>query len=281
MSDPASLGVLRDLAVLVSIAITFGLVGYRLLRHFRPQAAWNHEGQVLSSPYDMPDLLALLGMGLFFMAAALLTQPGASATVPKLSETGISGLVSAMVFNLLVCLALLAYLHRLRGLNPAELFGLQQLDGRTLLRTVVFFAVIEVIGVNAFSALLESWMRGFWSAEGPQEAVQLFQGTGGVGMKVVFIFSVVILAPLVEETVFRGFVYGVLKRYTDAPFAALTSSLMFAIIHMHVGSLLPLWLLALLLCAAYEITGCLLAPILLHMIFNGVSIALMMIFGQA
>lgn len=278
MPDPASLGVLRDLAVLASIAIALGLVGYRLLRHFRPQAAWNHEGQVLSSPYDLPDLLTLLGLGLFFMAAALLVQPDAAATGPKLSEAGIGGLVSAMIFNLLVCLALLAYLHRLRGLNPAELFGLQQFGGWSLLRTVAFFAVIEVIGVNGFAALLESWLHDFWADEGPQEAVRLFQSTGGVALKAVFIFSVVILAPLVEETVFRGFVYGVLKRYTDAPFAALTSSLMFAIIHMHVGSLLPLWLLALLLCAAYEITGCLLAPILLHMIFNGASIALMLLF---
>jgi len=33
--------------------------------------------------------------------------------------------------------------------------------------------------------------------------------------------------------------------------------------------------LALLFCLAYEVSGCLLAPMLLHMIFNGTSIALM------
>ena len=89
-----------------------------------------------------------------------------------------------------------------------------------------------------------------------------------------------VLGPLAEETLFRGFVYGVLKRYTDAPFAALASSLMFAIIHLHVGSLLPLCVLAMLFCIAYEITGCLLVPMLLHMIFNATSIV-MMLFTEA
>ncbi len=280
MADAASMGVLRDLTVLVSIATAMGLVAYRLLRQFRPHAAWNHEGQVLSRPYGLPDLLTLLGMGLFFVGATLLVRPAAAAADSSLSGAGVSGLVSAMVFNLLACLALLAYLHRLRGLNPAELFGLQQVHWRRLLKVVVIFAMIEIIAVNGLASLLMPWLQEVWPDTRPQETVQLFQNMGGLGLRLVFIFSVVFLAPLVEETVFRGFVYGVLKRYTDAPFAALSSSLMFAIIHMHVGSLMPLWLLAMLLCVAYEVTGCLLAPMMLHMVFNGVSITLMMLFDM-
>lgn len=102
--------------------------------------------------------------------------------------------------------------------------------------------------------------------------MRAFQESGSLGFKFLVIIAAVVIAPLAEETLFRGFVYGVLKRYTDAPFAALASSLMFAVIHMHVGSLLPLCMLAVLFCLAYEITGCLLAPMLLHAIFNAVSI---------
>jgi membrane protease YdiL (CAAX protease family) len=49
---------------------------------------------------------------------------------------------------------------------------------------------------------------------------------------------------------------------------------------MHVGSLLPLLLLAVLLCVAYELTGCLLVPMLLHMIFNATSIGMMLVFDM-
>ena len=64
--------------------------------------------------------------------------------------------------------------------------------------------------------------------------------------QVVIVVAAVIIAPLAEEIMFRGFIYGVLKRYTDAPFAAIISGLFFAIIHMHIGSLVPLWVLAML-----------------------------------
>jgi membrane protease YdiL (CAAX protease family) len=139
------------------------------------------------------------------------------------------------------------------------------------------FAVICLISVSLVSiATVTQWLEGIWPDLQPQQMVETFQTSGGIGIKVLVVIAAVVIAPLAEETLFRGFVYGVLKRYTDAPFAALASSLMFAIIHLHVGSLLPLCVLAVLFCIAYEITGCLLVPMLLHMIFNATSIVMML-----
>lgn len=267
MLDVPTVGILRDLAVFVSIAMVLALVGYRLLRHYRPEAAWNFEGQVLSRPYAVPDLLVLAALGLFFIFS-IEPQGGGD------SSGGVSGggLIVGMVFNLVVCAGLLLYLHRLRGLNPAELFGLQHLHWRSLGLVVVMFTVIILISVNLVSAVSVGWLKNIWPELESQEMVKAFQTSGGIGFKILVIVAAVLIAPLAEETLFRGFIYGVLKRYTDAPFAALISSLMFAVIHMHVGSLLPLWMLAVLFCLAYEITGCLLVPMLLHAIFNAASI---------
>lgn len=271
MLDLPTVGVLRDLAVFVSIATVLALVGYRLLRHYRPEVSWNFERQVLSRPYAAPDLLVLAGLGLFFVFSI---EPSTGAD----SAGGVSdsGLIVGMVFNLIVCAGLLLYLHRLRGLNPAELFGLQHLHWRSLWLAVVMFTVIILISVNLVSAASVTWLKDIWPELAPQEMVQAFQASGGIGFKILVIIAAVVIAPLAEETLFRGFIYGVLKRYTDAPFAALISSLMFAVIHLHVGSLLPLWMLAVLFCLAYELTGCLLVPMLLHAIFNAASILGMM-----
>jgi membrane protease YdiL (CAAX protease family) len=92
--------------------------------------------------------------------------------------------------------------------------------------------------------------------------------------------SAAVVAPLVEEIVFRGFIYGVLKRFTDGIFAAICSSLLFAIVHMHVGTMFPLAILALFFCAAYEITGCLFVPMIMHGIFNATSLTLMILFPE-
>lgn len=266
MLDVPTVGVLRDLSVFVSIATALALVGYRMMRHWRPEVSWNQEGQVLSRSYAAPDLLLLAGLGLFFIMAM---------EAPSSAEAGAAKegtLVVSMAFNLIVCAGLLVYLHRLRGLNPAELFGLQHMHWRSLGLAVLMFAVITLISVNLVSAATVNWLKDFWPELEPQETVKAFQESGSITFKILVIIAAVVIAPLAEEILFRGFVYGVLKRYTDAPFAALSSSLMFAVIHMHVGSLLPLWMLAVLFCLAYEITGCLLVPMLLHAVFNAMSI---------
>jgi membrane protease YdiL (CAAX protease family) len=275
MPDAFTAGVLRDLSIYVSIATVLALAGYWMMRRHRPGIAWNNEGQALSSPYAAPDLLLLAGLGLFFILAI---QPHQSAATTDSAGISAGGLVASMVLNLLMCAALLVYLHRIRGLNPAELFGLQHIHWRTLVLVVLVFTVIILISVNLVSAATLKWLESFWPDQHPQETVRAFQESGSLGFRFLVIIAAAVTAPLAEEIFFRGFVYGVLKRYTDAPFAALASSLMFAVIHMHVGSLLPLCMLAVLFCLAYEITGCLLAPMLLHAVFNSASVIGMMIF---
>lgn len=271
MADVVTIEVLRDLSTLVSLATALGLAGYWMLRRWRPHISWNSEGLVLSSPYGFPDLMILAALGLFFIYAAI--QPADAGRAAGGLTAG--SLVASMAFNLIVCAGLLVFLQQVRGLNPAELFGLQHVDGRRLVRVVAVFAVMSLIIVNVVSGLTVTWLQDVWPDLEPQDTVKAFQESDGFMFRFLVVLAAVVVAPLAEEVLFRGFVYGVLKRYTDAPFAALSSSLMFAIIHLHVGSLLPLWVLALLFCLAYEVSGCLLAPMLLHVIFNGTSIALM------
>lgn len=272
MLDASSFGVLHDLSVFASIATAMALVAYWLLRHLRPEVSWNHEGSVLSRPYGAPDLLVLAGLGLFFILSMQPPDTGRAGA----DTVNDSSLIIGMVVHLTVCAGLLLYLYQIRSLNPAELFGLQNLHWRSLAVTLGVFTLIILISVNVVSSISVNWLQKILPDLNPQETVKAFQESDSIGLKILVIFLAVVIAPLAEETLFRGFVYGVLKRYTDAPFAALSSSLMFAIIHMHVGSLLPLWVLAVLFCLAYEITGCLLVPMLLHAIFNAVSIIAML-----
>jgi membrane protease YdiL (CAAX protease family) len=275
MLDANTFGVLHDLSVFVSIATALSLVAYRMMRQLRPEISWNQEGQVLSRSFGALDLLVLAGLGLFFIIYALQPQD----SVAGGGGGGVandSSLIISMAFNLIMCVGLLLYLFQVRGLNPAELFGLANLHWRSMIRVVSVFTVVILISVNLISSISVSWLQDVWPNLEPQETVKAFKESSSIGFKFLVVIAAVVIAPLAEETLFRGFVYGVLKRYTDAPFAALSSSLMFAIIHMHVGSLLPLCMLAVLFCLAYEITGCLLVPMLLHAIFNAVSIIAMM-----
>lgn len=79
--------------------------------------------------------------------------------------------------------------------------------------------------------------------------------------------SACLLAPLCEELVFRGLVANRLSRYGQLP-AAVVSALLFALYHANLGQFFYAFGLGLLLAYAYFQSGCLIVPILLHMLYN-------------
>jgi membrane protease YdiL (CAAX protease family) len=79
---------------------------------------------------------------------------------------------------------------------------------------------------------------------------------------------ILLAAPLFEEYIFRGLVFGGLRRSMRLLPAAVASAAIFAIVHPPL-SMLPVFALA--ICAAWacERSGLLLAPMVVHMVYNG------------
>jgi len=88
-----------------------------------------------------------------------------------------------------------------------------------------------------------------------------------------------VLPPLVEETVFRGFVFAGLRNKLKFVWAALATSALFASAHLQIGNGQPLlWVaaldtftLSLVLCYLREKTDSLWPGILLHALKNGIA----------
>jgi uncharacterized protein len=88
------------------------------------------------------------------------------------------------------------------------------------------------------------------------------------------IIAVVILAPIAEEIFFRGIVFNALLREGGRRWAFIGSSALFAVIHISLVAVLPIFLLGLALAWIYQRTGNLLAPMAMHATVNGISVAL-------
>jgi CAAX protease family protein len=88
------------------------------------------------------------------------------------------------------------------------------------------------------------------------------------------VLAVVILAPIAEEVFFRGVVFNAWLREGGRRWAYVGSAALFAIIHLSLVSLVPIFLLGLALAWVYERTGNLLAPIAMHAVVNGISVLL-------
>jgi membrane protease YdiL (CAAX protease family) len=93
--------------------------------------------------------------------------------------------------------------------------------------------------------------------------------------------TAVIVAPLCEEVVFRGYIYPTLKKFNGIWIAALVSALIFSAAHGSLAALLPLFIFGVVLVFLYERTGSIWAPIGAHFLFNAatVTVQLLMRFG--
>ncbi|MBA5636347.1 CPBP family intramembrane metalloprotease [Duganella sp. LX20W] len=82
----------------------------------------------------------------------------------------------------------------------------------------------------------------------------------------------VLAAPLCEEFIFRGLIFGGLRRSMGALPAMLVSAAVFAIVHPPL-SMLPVFVLGLLTAWSYERSKRLLAPMLVHALYNAAVVS--------
>ncbi len=109
-----------------------------------------------------------------------------------------------------------------------------------------------------------------------QEVVNTFQNAEFFTQKILLGAMAVILAPFVEELMFRGVLFTALKQYLPRWVAVWGSAAFFGLVHANMVSFIPLTLLAVLLTRLYERTGNLWAPIFAHAIFNSINLGLML-----
>lgn len=116
-----------------------------------------------------------------------------------------------------------------------------------------------------------------------------FQQVAGNAQLVVTFVSLVVLPPIVEETLFRGFLFTNFRKYMGLGVSIVLTSVLFAIPHLlesqTPGSLLwvggiDTFTLSVVLCYLREKTGSLWAGVILHAIKNGIAFAALYIFAH-
>jgi membrane protease YdiL (CAAX protease family) len=91
-------------------------------------------------------------------------------------------------------------------------------------------------------------------------------------------FTLVVIAPIAEEIIFRGYLYGKLKKYIPVWVAIIVTSLLFGAIHGEWNIFFDTFALSLVLCLLREFTGSIWSSILLHMIKNGIAFYILFIY---
>lgn len=89
--------------------------------------------------------------------------------------------------------------------------------------------------------------------------------------------TLVVVAPLAEETLFRGYLYGKLRRIAPLWLTVLLVSLLFGVVHLQWNVGVDVFVMSIVVCLLRESTGSIWAGVGVHMLKNGLAFYLLFI----
>ncbi len=258
------------LAYAFSIGFSFALVGL-LIRRLRGTGAEDQRGAVRVGHFKRLDLFGA-GWIVAIYAWLSLAQVAVAGHMGEVREIAIPDIWVSIGFQ-----GFMAGIVMAPRVSAVDWLGLRW----PRWKAVFFLAPISVVAMWMVFGLLEAggfmkWLESL-GVETMQESVRALQKRDDLGFLVLMRFSAIVVAPICEEIVFRGYLYGVAKRYCGPLAAAMSSALVFSAAHASLVALLPLALFGLLLAWLYERTGSIWAPIAVHACFNAATVVVLMV----
>ena len=175
------------------------------------------------------------------------------------------------VFNIVVqFLIYMPMLARFAMLKPWYRPRFSIFRGALLVAGFLFIIYLAICTVTATGNA--DWLIRTTGCPEVQDVVQTIKDGTDPVMAATTAIEAVFQAPVCEECAFRGFLYNILKVHSGKWCAALGSALFFAAIHGSLPQMVPLFIVGLVLCRAYEKAKSLWLPVCIHTAFNALSI---------
>jgi membrane protease YdiL (CAAX protease family) len=251
------LGALSLLYILASVYVYFSLI--RQISARTPNAA----GADTPTPkFGVPEaiLAALLILFLFLNISASVSHPSID-----FSPRNVLGNFLLMVFVVLVIVTFLQF----RGFDLGSLGGFFRFSFMRVLSTgavLLFFAYPLILWSDVITERL------FGGGSSKQNIVEFFSGSRTIEQRIIIIVFAVAIAPVIEEFLFRFFLYSVFKHYFGHVLGVIFSALLFAAAHAHFPSFVPLFVLGSCFAIAYEWSGSILVAMTMHSLFNALTL---------
>ncbi len=134
--------------------------------------------------------------------------------------------------------------------------------------------IMYMLAAGVLMLAVSALVPGF-DAEQVQEVG--FEGVSKYYEYILAFITLVVIAPVAEEVLVRGYLYGKLRKVSSIAVAMIISSLLFSLMHFQWNVAINVLPLAIIMVGLREMTGSIWAGILLHMLKNGVAFYLLFI----
>lgn len=266
----------------IRVLIAFGTLGVLLLgallaAFILAAASWGHlratfaqAGTETAPPVPWGIGTALILISAVYLLTMLLT--GAVITLFALRDST-SAVVISTVAQMAATVVVLCLFLRLLG-RPAWEWGA---FGWRRARRGLLYGALALLVTFPLVMLASYLSTRLFGVEDTHPLIPLVLDTSSALVRIYFLAIAMLMAPLVEETLFRGLLFRAANaRMTFWP-AAMLSALVFAAGHAQVAALLPIFVLGLLFAFLTRATDSLLASATAHALFNGVSMTIVLL----
>jgi len=216
----------------------------------------------LTRTFGMPEAILAALLILFFSLSI-----GASVSQPSI-EFSARNLLGNFLLMIFLVLFIVTFL-RLRGFDVGSLGGFYRISFLRVLSTgaiLLFFAYPLILWSDIITQRL------FGGGSSRQNIVEFFSGSPTLEQRIMIIVFAIVVAPVIEEFLFRFFLYNVIKRYFGRLIGVAFSALLFAAAHAHFPSFVPLFVLGSCFAIAYEWSGSILVAMTMHSLFNSLTL---------
>jgi len=212
--------------------------------------------------FGLPEAI-LAGALILFLLLSII----ASASRPSV-ELSARNLLANLLFTMFVVLFIMTFLQ-LRGFDLSSLAGFFKIG---FVRTLSTGTILLLAAYPLILLANTITQRLFGSDSSKQNIVEVFSGSHTIAQRILIIIFAVAIAPVVEEFLFRFFLYGVIKRYLGSFLGIIVNAVLFAAAHTHFPSFVPLFVLGTCFTIAYEWSGSILVAMTMHSLFNSVTL---------
>jgi len=236
--------------------------------HWADRIAW-----LQSRPWTGRDGLAIIGIvglliGSSWGIASMLNQP----------HEGTLIIIQGLTLDIAGLGAIAWFIHS-RGWQWKETFGIAALSPKLIKYGLLFY--ITLIPFIVVSSLI---YQGILSAKGYppnlQDIAILLSGDYPLWARGLIFSFAIFVAPFFEECLFRGILLPIAVQKFGLGTGIFVISFLFATIHIHLASFVPLLIIAAGFSIAYLYTRSLWVPIIMHGLFNGVNLTLLLVIRQ-
>ncbi len=254
-----------------------------LFKLLKADTAKVRKGTVFNYRWNITDAIKVFFfyMLLMFVGMPLITRAiyAISGHATNTYTVGYRYLVLFISFfiNVLIC-SYVFYIVRIKYGQSVAALGLTFADLSSNIKLGIkkYLITLPVIILAGFIINLISTYYGIMPEM--QDVVQWVLGERSFFVLFSLVFFGVVVAPVVEEILFRGFLQSALKNSMGGQYATLVSSALFAAVHMDAFAFLQIFILGMLLGNLYERTQTLAASVVVHILHNSLTLVFLLYF---